>query len=195
MNNPKTYVFFGNIGAGKGTQVELLQKVLEDNTGKKVVLGSSGNRYRELIALGGHTGLLVKTILDQGKLLPDFLTNGIFTSIIVSELDKNSHLICDGYPRTIYQSKFFIETMQFYSRNEIEIIYVDVSKDEAIRRIQLRARDDDTKEGIKNRFEEYENNVIPAMEYLEKEGFRIHKINGERSVEDVHGDIIKSLGL
>ncbi|PJC49654.1 50S ribosomal protein L18 [Candidatus Nomurabacteria bacterium CG_4_9_14_0_2_um_filter_32_10] len=51
------------------------------------------------------------------------------------------------------------------------------------------------KEGIAKRFDEYKNNVIPAMNYFkDKKDYTIYTINGEQSVEDVHKDIINKLG-
>jgi len=85
--------------------------------------------------------------------------------------------------------------MKFYKRNDIKVIYIEVGKEEAIKRMMLRGRHDDTKEGIAKRFDEYKNNVIPAMNYFkDKKDYTIYTINGEQSVEDVHKDIINKLG-
>jgi adenylate kinase family enzyme len=49
---------------------------------------------------------------------------------------------------------------------------------------------------LKKRFDEYVNNVVPAMNYFkDKTGYTIYTINGEQSVEDVHKDIIKELNF
>ena len=46
------------------------------------------------------------------------------------------------------------------------------------------------------RFDEYESNVTPGMNYFKnKAGYTIYTINGEQSVENVHKDIIKALGF
>jgi adenylate kinase len=195
MDTPKTYVFFGNVGAGKGTQVELLKKALEEKTGKNVAFASPGNQYRQLVSSGNYTGTLVVEKLNAGMLQPDFLTNSVVIASLIGEMKEDSHILADGYPRSLNQSETLIEILKFFKRSHIEIVYIDVRKDEAVARMKLRARHDDTEEGIKKRFEEYENNVIPAMAYLEKEGCLLHTINGEQSVEDVHKDIIKALAL
>ena len=73
---------------------------------------------------------------------------------------------------------------------------IEVGKEEAVKRMMLRARHDDTKEGIAKRFNEYTNNVVPAMNYFkDKENYKIYIINGEQSVQDVHKDIIKALNF
>ena len=86
--------------------------------------------------------------------------------------------------------------MKFYNREKVEIIYIDLDKEEATKRMMLRARADDTEEGISKRFDEYVNNVIPSMNYFkDKKGYTIHVINGKQSIEEVHYDIIKSLNI
>ena len=196
MNAPKTYVFFGIVGAGKGTQVELLKKLLAERDGRTIVYAYPGNEYRALTAGDGYTGSLVKAKLERGELQPDFLTIGVFTNILIRELTADCHLIADGYPRTLEQEAAFVSAMDFYKRENVEIVYIEVSKDEVIKRMKLRGRSDDTDEGINRRFWEYETNVIPAMQALKtKSGYTLHTINGAQSIEAVHEDIKKALGF
>jgi adenylate kinase family enzyme len=128
--------------------------------------------------------------------VPDFLTNAIFTNVLISQLTPEKNLIADGYPRTLVQSESFEKKMKFYERKNIKIIYIELSEKEAMKRNLLRGRPDDTKEGLTKRFAEYANNVIPAMNYFkDKAGYKIYKINGEQTVENVHKDIIKALNF
>ncbi len=85
--------------------------------------------------------------------------------------------------------------INFYGRKDVEIVYIEISKEEAQKRMKLRARSDDTDEGIERRFWEYEHNVIPSMEAMKAKGYKLHIINGEQSVEAVHEEIKKVLAL
>ena len=192
----KTYVFFGIVGAGKGTQIELLKKLFaERDPNRKVVYAYPGSEYRMLTSGDSYTGSLVRAKLERGELQPDFLTISVFGSILIKELTPDCHLIADGYPRTIEQAEAFASAMNFYGRKNAEIVYIEVSKEEVIRRMKLRGRSDDTDEGINRRFYEYENNVIPAMTDLQTKGYAVHRVNGEQSVEAVFEEIKKVLGL
>ena len=193
---PQTFVFFGQVGSGKGTQAKLLMDYLKKKDGKEQVYVSTGEEYRKIITSGSYTSTLIKDSLEQGALLPDFLTTSMFINILVNSLTPEKHLITDGYPRTISQSEALSEMMKFYGRSLVKIINIEVEREEAVKRMMLRGRTDDTKEGIEKRFDEYVNNVLPAMEYLKgKEGFEFYSIYGEQSVEEVHNEIIKTLGF
>lgn len=192
---PKTYVFFGIVGSGKGTQIELLKTLLTARDERGIVYAYPGSEYRALTSGTSYTGQLVKAKLERGELQPDFLTVGVFTNILVRELVPDAHLIADGYPRTLVQAEAFISAMEFYQRENIEIVYIEVSKEEVTKRMKLRGRSDDTDEGITRRFWEYETNVIPSMKALQAKGYTLHTVNGEQSIEAVHEDIKKALGF
>ena len=190
----QTFVFFGIAGSGKGTQVKLLMDLLKTKDNKECVYAYPGNEYRKLIESGSYTGLLVKDSMSKGNLQPDFLTDSIVTNILTSSLTNEKHLIADGYPRTVSQSLAFDAMVKFYERKDIKIIYIELSKEEATRRNLLRGRVDDTEEGMAKRFDEYVNNVIPAMNYFKgKENYTIYTINGEQTIGKVHQDIINAL--
>ncbi len=193
---PQTFVFFGIVGSGKGTQVKLLMDFLKGKDGKDCVYAYPGNEFRKIIESGSYTAELMKDSVSRGELQPGFFPDAIVANMLISSLTKDSHLITDGYPRAVAQSQSFENMMKFYKRENIKIIYIEVGKEEAMKRNLKRARHDDTPEGIEKRFDEYINQVIPAMNYFKsKTGYTIYKINGEQIVENVHKDIIKALGF
>lgn len=191
-----TYVFFGMVGSGKGTQVKLLIDLLKIRDGKEVVYAYPGNEYRRLVESGGYTGSLIKDSMQRGELQPDFLTDSIVSNILINSMTDEKHLIADGYPRTLAQSEAFEAMINFYKRNNVKIIYIEIGKEEAMKRNLLRGRNDDTEEGLMKRFDEYTGKVVPAMDYFKgKNGYEVFSINGEQSIEDVHKDIIKALNF
>ena len=193
---PQTFVFFGIVGSGKGTQVKLLIDFLKTKSNKETVYVSPGHEYRKLIDSDNYTGSLVQGPLYNGALLPGFLTDAIVVNLLISFLNPEKNLIADGYPRAVEQSMSFEKMMKFYQREDVKVIYIGISKEEAIKRLMLRGRHDDTEEGIAKRFDEYFNNVVSAMNYFKgKAGYTIYNINGEQTVASVHKDIIEALGF
>ncbi len=193
---PQTFVFFGIVGSGKGTQVKLLMDSLFTKDGKECVYAYPGNEYRRLIEEDTFTGQLIKDSMSRGHLQPDFLTNSITVNILASALRPNKHLIFDGYPRTLVQAETLEAMLKFFQRTDIKIVYIELSKEEAMKRNLLRGRHDDTPEGIEKRFDEYVNKVVPSMDYFKgKPGYNIYTVNGDQSIGDVQRDIIKALNL
>src|SRR3990167_209389 len=88
----QTFVFFGIVGSGKGTQVKLLMHFLKAKDGLDAVYTSTGDEYRKLIASGSYTGSIVKDSITRGELQPNFLTNAIFTNILTSPLTAQNNL-------------------------------------------------------------------------------------------------------
>lgn len=191
----KTYLFFGNVGAGKGTQISLLKDFLAKD-GSNVVYAYPGEYFRNLVSVDGYTNSLGKEILDKGNLMPLFLVAEAVTSPIVRDLkSQNDHIIFDGFPRSLAQVPVFESILEFYRRENPEIIYIDISKEESKKRLLARKRHDDTEDGIEMRFEEYEKNVLPALHALEEKKIKIHKINGEQTIEEVKKEMFEKLGL
>jgi adenylate kinase len=193
---PQTFVFFGQVGSGKGTQIKLLTDFLKAKDRRETVYAGTGDGFRKLMDSGNYTAGLVKEYVNNGNLVPDFLTDAVFVNMLISNLSAEKNLITDGYPRTTPQSIIFTEMVKFFKRDNIKIIYIELSEEEAMKRNLLRGRADDTKEGLTKRFNEYKNKVVPSMNYFkDKEGYEILTINGEQSVENVHKDIIKALNF
>src|SRR5690242_15895467 len=130
----ETFVFFGIVGSGKGTQVKLLMDFLKKKDRKEVVYAYPGNEFRKIIQSGTYVGNTVKESLDRGELQPDFFASAIFTNILTESLTASKHLFADGYPRTVAQSHLFEEMMTFFKRDNVKIIYIEVGKEEAMKR-------------------------------------------------------------
>ncbi len=196
MVPPKTYLFFGNVGAGKGTQVFMLKDLLERRDNARVAYVGLGDEMRKFIGGDSYSSILGKEILNRGQLMPLFIVSQGFANAIVGGLTAPSdHLLIDGFPRSVEQVAPFESAMKFYGRQNVEIVYLDIAKEEAVARLRARGRHDDTEEGILQRFHEYENNVLPALELLKTKGFKIHHINGVQHIDNVHADIRKALEL
>ncbi len=194
--NGQTFIFFGIVGSGKGTQVKLLTDFLKTKDAKETIYGGTGEGFRKLVESNSYAGEILRDKMNKGELIDDFFANSIIANILSEQITPEKNLILDGYPRTEEQSKVLKSMMRFFRRENIKIIYIQLSEAEAMKRNLLRGRSDDTEAGLRKRFDEYMNNVVPAMNDFKGEaGYTIYTINGEQSVENVHKDIIKALNF
>jgi adenylate kinase len=90
-------ILLGAPGAGKGTQSEILSKELGIPT------ISTGNILRAAIKDGTPVGLVAKSYMDEGKLVPDDIIIEIIHERVAAE-DCAKGYILDGVPRTIAQA-------------------------------------------------------------------------------------------
>ncbi|MFH0987394.1 MAG: nucleoside monophosphate kinase [Patescibacteria group bacterium] len=60
---------------------------------------------------------------------------------------------------------------------------------------KLIRREDSEPSVVKNKFKEFEERTIPAMDYIRKEKIEVKKVNGEQSVADVFEDILKTIKI
>lgn len=192
----KTYLFFGNIGAGKGTQVKFLKAYFEEKEKKNVVYVYPGQSFRDFIKEEGYTQSIAKDMLDKGHLMPLFLVSEVFSRTVVQGLKSSDDIIVsDGFPRSVDQVSVFESCLKFYNISHTEVVYIEISREEAVKRLALRARHDDSPEAIEKRFDAYETNVLPALNLLKEKGYTVHTINGEQDVLDVQKDVFKALGF
>ncbi len=96
-------ILLGAPGAGKGTQAEILSKLLN------VPTISTGNILRAAMKNGTPVGLEAKSYVEAGKLVPDAVIIGIIQERL-AEPDCANGYILDGVPRTIPQAEA-METM------------------------------------------------------------------------------------
>lgn len=195
--NPHTTIFFGPSGAGKGTQAKLLCEYLTRNDpSRNTLLYGTGALVREFIENDtNYTSTLVKDIIDTGKLLPSFIPIWFWSNFLIENYTGKEHLIFDG-TRRVLEVTALDTALSFYDRRDAHVIALDVSKEWSIARLKERGRADDKEMEIESRLSWYEKEVIPAINFFrERDGYTVHDINGEQTIEEVHEDILKALNL
>lgn len=196
--NPLTIVFIGPQGSGKGTQIAELRKKLQELDGaKKIVEIQTGRGFRGMTERQGT--FAEKKVVDSmnaGDLQPDFLTNILWGQEMLAELDNESHLLIDGFPRNCAQANVLDEALRFFERNEVHVINLDTPEEEVKKRMLARGRADDTDESIAHRLRQYQNETIPVLEfYRNRPHTTVHDIAGDGTVAEVQAQICAALNI
>jgi adenylate kinase len=180
----------GPQGSGKGTQGNILAK----KTG--FFFWDMGNILRAITA--EQTPLAEKLqVINKGTLLSD----EVLIEVLKEKLPGVPHgrgIIFDGVPRRLGQAEFLVSYLREQGRNRIATLFIDLPREESIRRLLLRAehesRVDDTPEGIETRFRFYDEAMQPTVAYLKKETSFI-TVDGSGMVENVTQNIDAALGI
>jgi len=197
----------GAPGAGKGTMSNFIVNDYD------LVHISTGDMLREAIHEGTKVGLIAKSYMDGGNLVPD----EIIHDIIVERLQKKDiekGFLFDGYPRTLAQAIDLQEILKSLNKKIDCVINLSIEDEVLVRRITgrrlcpkcgqiynvyykptiiegvcdecsgtLQLRNDDNVDSLKVRLKEYHKNTEPIIEYYSKMNL-VQDINAEQDRHD-----------
>jgi adenylate kinase len=185
--NYRTILLFGPPGAGKGTQGKILDAI------PNFFHCSSGDVLRSLKpdSAAGRTFLEYSS---RGDLVPDALTVQIWRQFMEASIaagrfhpDRDT-LVLDGIPRNVHQAEMMREALTI-----VAIFNLPTRPEVLVERLRGRAlkenRPDDTSlEVIRKRFETYEQESKPVLEFYDQK--LVHAIDAGQTPPKVLFDIL-----
>ena len=127
----KNIILMGPPGAGKGTLAKQLKQEFN------LVHISTGDMFRENIKGGTKLGLLAKSYIDNGHLVPDEVTIDMLKDRLAQDDCANGFLL-DGFPRTLPQAEALEKLAKEINRPIEVVVNLDCNNEELIRRISGR---------------------------------------------------------
>ena len=205
-------LIMGLPGAGKGTQAA---KIVEKF---HVAHISTGDMFRAAMANQTEMGVLAKSYIDKGELVPDEVTNGIVKERLSQDDIKETGFLLDGYPRTIEQAYALDQTLAELGIELEGVINIEVNPDCLLERLSGRIihretgetfhkvfnppvdykeedyyqREDDKPETVKRRLDVNIAQGEPIIAHYRAKGL-VHDIEGNQDINDVFKDIEKVL--
>jgi len=161
----KNILLFGPPGVGKGTQADILKA--------KYNLShvSTGDVFRSHMKRETKLGILAKSYIDKGNLVPDDVTIKMLKTV-VNKLPSSNGIIFDGFPRTKAQAIALDELLE--EKGEIigGMLTIEVPTSLLIARLLERGKtsgrsDDQDENKILNRFNEYFTKTEILKEYYQ----------------------------
>lgn len=190
----KNIILMGPPGAGKGTLAKQLKQALN------LVHISTGDMFRENIKGGTELGLLAKSYIDRGDLVPDQVTIDMLKDRLAKE-DCAKGFLLDGFPRTLPQAEALERLSKEINRPIEVVVNLDCNNEELIRRISgrrvckncgapyhvvtmkpkvegvcdlcggpLYQRADDNEEALKVRLDHYVHDTKPLLDFYAERG-------------------------
>tara|TARA_B100001113_G_scaffold229439_1_gene188342 strand:+ start:3093 stop:3674 length:582 start_codon:yes stop_codon:yes gene_type:complete len=159
-------VMLGGPGSGKSTYTEYLIKHFE------ISHVYPGDMLRKEVEKNSEIGKEIKDLMAKGKFAP----NEIVLELIKKKVEQSPKgYVLDGWPRYMQQ----VEDMQKAEIGYDYAVFLNVSKEEVMRRLLARGRADDTEEIINDRIALYKKETGPVVEYFRKQpGFIEIKAEG-----------------
>ena len=214
MQERPTLIIVGSVGAGKGTQADLLVEQLG------YLKVEAGEIFRQKAKEDSPLGRKVKEINDTGRYADDQLITELVDDYI-KDVPARKGILLDGYPRTIGQAEMLSNLLQESGRDpeNIIVIWIKVSREEAKRRLMNRStctvcktvymsrdvltclhcggdvkpREYDKPEAIERRLEFFEQEVMPLIKYYQQKNKTL-EINGEQEIAHVFDEIKEKSG-
>ena len=178
-------IMFGAPGVGKGTQ----SKLLSDKLGISHL--STGEKFREEIENGSEYGMMAKSYIDKGELVPDEITIEFVKDILSDEQYKKG-CIFDGFPRTMNQAEILKKILMKMGNDIHKVINLSADDKVIMDRLLNRGRQDDTEEIIKDRLKVYKENTEPLIQYYGNQNLLLD-IESSGDGEEVNETILKKL--
>ena len=209
-------IIFGPPGAGKGTQsIYIVNKY-------NLFQLSTGEILRNEIKNKTEMGVQISTIMNSGSLVNDEIVSNLIEKFI-SKNEYKGRFIFDGYPRNLVQAKNLEFLLKKYSQKIDLVLKLSVSLDTIKKRISgrsvcsicgkiyneffnpapinsnccaskfLQKRTDDTLEIAVKRFQTYEKNTEPLIEFYKKLNL-LKVVNGESPIPSINAEISDLIG-
>ena len=206
-------LIMGLPGAGKGTQAA---KIVEKFGVAHI---STGDMFRAAMANQTEMGLLAKSYIDKGDLVPDEVTNGIVKERLAQADIQEKGFLLDGYPRTIDQALALDAALAELGIELQGVVNIEFDPSKLLERLSGRIihketgetfhkvfnppaagydendfyqREDDKPESVKRRLEVNIAQGEPIIAHYREKGL-VHDIEGDQDIEVVFSDIDKVL--
>nr|WP_042182759.1 adenylate kinase [Kibdelosporangium sp. MJ126-NF4]CEL15190.1 Adenylate kinase [Kibdelosporangium sp. MJ126-NF4] len=176
-------VLVGPPGAGKGTQAGTLSEKLG------VPHISTGDLFRAHIGNGTELGRSVQAFLDEGKLVPDEVTNEMVRERL-ADSDTQAGFILDGFPRNIAQAEVLAEILTESGHKLDAVVQFQIDEDVVVARLLGRGRTDDNEEVIRHRQHVYRSETEPLLNFYRD---IVVAVDAVGEVDEVTGRVLNAL--
>jgi adenylate kinase len=175
----------GAPGSGKGTQAELLARML------LVPAISTGEMLRQAVAEKSDLGERVKGTMASGALVDDELMSEVVRHRL-DRKDAGRGFLLDGYPRTPAQAATLDALLADQGQQLDAVVLLDVPEVVLVSRAVARRRADDLESVVRERLRVYREKTEPLVAHYAERGL-LRRVDGDREIGAVTASILRAL--
>jgi adenylate kinase len=205
-------LLIGPQGSGKGTQAEQIVKAYG------IPHISTGDIFRKHMSEGTELGLLLKSYVDAGKLVPNDLSLELVKDRL-SQPDCQKGFLFDGYPRNLAQAEAIDALLKEMEMPFNHVICLEIARELVVERLEgrrmcetcgkiyhikfnppkvdgvcdddggkLYQRADDTLDAIESRLSDYYAQTEPIIDYYREQGI-VNEVDATLGISEVFAKI------
>lgn len=209
-------LLIGAVGAGKGTQADVLERELG------LVHLASGDLFRESLRQGTALGERARAYMERGDLVPDDITIAMFMEELAKPAASRGAIL-DGFPRTVAQAAALDSTLAGQGEAISRAIYLEAPIEELVARVSGRSicpvcgatyhvssdpprapgvcdrdgtplvqRDDDRPEVVRARLAKQVPPMLEVIEHYRRAGVLV-TVDGTAPIEDVSAAVLEAV--
>lgn len=209
-------ILLGAPGSGKGTQAARLQSSLG------LTHIASGDLFRYNLNNQTELGMIAKSYMDRGELVPDDLTVKMVLQRMMQP-DVRGGLLLDGFPRTVPQAEALDSALNDIGQKVDGVIHLFVDPEVLVERVggrlicrkcqrtfhitnnpfttcptnecqgeHLYQREDDRPDTVRKRIETYNTQTAPLVERYRARGLLV-SISGDQEIDKVTEAILTAV--
>ena len=175
-------LLFGPTGAGKSLQGQ----IMAIRQGWKWL--STGEMFR-----ASNDPKIIEQ-LKTGELLSDEQTYEVFQEAVKDAHEKKyPQIIVDGFPRNKAEAEWLSKYMEKEGEKIDIVIALEVPESEIMRRLEKRARMEDSPEVIARRMSIYRQKMYPVLGIFAEDDVRVVHVEGIGTAGEVHDKLYAEL--
>jgi adenylate kinase family enzyme len=141
-----------------------------------------------------HAQARIREHHGAGKLQPKFLSVSLWGPELLNSVTGEEHVVIDGIPRHGLEAELLDSFFEFYDREPVHVVHIQVPEGVASERLRARCEAQDDPQAIANRLAWYQTDTHPLLDFFEQSPrYRVITVDATKDREAILAEIAAQL--